>query len=248
MKSRRSAIGTTVAVVVAIAIIAGGTVAFVMYTSLSTSSSSSGLERSGPISTYPASWTDCGAPAHGNTTTDNQIPSQSASMGAPNLTLSQLYSKIVNSPNFTTTSLGHGWVTNYWGLQEDSGPGYSYEYVIAQFVLVFRTTPPVTTRRTTTCRLARLRSTTVPICVVDDSQRPSIAKPPSVLLLRFSPHFRFAMIEGEVRSHSCSCRSIDLYGCPARVLASISRRPGHGPMRLLRELHLLVGQLRPLES
>jgi hypothetical protein len=57
-------------------------------------------------------------------------------MGAPNLSLDQLYSKIVNSPSFSTTSFGRGWVTTSWGLQEDSGTGYSYEYVIAQFVLV----------------------------------------------------------------------------------------------------------------
>ena len=59
-------------------------------------------------------------------------------MGVPSLSLSQLYSKIADSPSFKgTTTFGRGWVTTAWGLQEQGGPGYSYEYVTAQFVLVF---------------------------------------------------------------------------------------------------------------
>jgi hypothetical protein len=58
-------------------------------------------------------------------------------MGAPNLSLNQLYSKIVSSPSFKMTSFGRGWVTTAWGLVESSGPNFSYEYVTAQFVLVF---------------------------------------------------------------------------------------------------------------
>jgi hypothetical protein len=62
-------------------------------------------------------------------------------MGAPNLSLSQLYSKIVNSPSFRTTSFGRGWVTTAWGLMGTSGANFSYEYVYAQFVLVFLDRP-----------------------------------------------------------------------------------------------------------
>lgn len=53
------------------------------------------------------------------------------------MNLGQLYSKIANSPSFRTTSFGRGSVTPVWGLVESSGPNFSYEYVTAQFVLVF---------------------------------------------------------------------------------------------------------------
>jgi len=100
--------------------------------------------RSGPISTYPASWTDvCNLPVHGDITTDNQIPSQIGSgfteylpPGVANFSLSQVYSKIVNSPSFKAISFGHGWVTTYWGLQQESGRNFSYMYVVGQFVIV----------------------------------------------------------------------------------------------------------------
>ena len=102
-------------------------------------------QESGPISTYPASWTDaCGVPVHGDLTTNNQIPGQIASgftPGVANFSLSQVYSKIVHSPSFRMTSVGRGWVTTYWGLQQDSGPGYSYMYVIGEFVLIFANHP-----------------------------------------------------------------------------------------------------------
>ncbi len=102
-------------------------------------------QESGPISTYPASWTDaCGVPVHGDVTTNNQIPGQIASgftPGVANFSLSQVYSKIIHSPSFRMTSVGRGWVTTYWGLQQDSGPGYSYMYVIGEFVLVFANHP-----------------------------------------------------------------------------------------------------------
>jgi hypothetical protein len=132
MRPRRTAIGTTIAVLVALVIVVGGAVGFVLYTSLSGASSTSGVERSGPISTYPASWTDaCGLPVQGNLTTNESfIPSST------NITLNQVYSDIINSANFTHVSVGLGWVTTSWSIQEDSGPGYSYEYVIGQFVLL----------------------------------------------------------------------------------------------------------------
>lgn len=132
MRPRRTAIGTTIAVLVAVVIVAGGTVGLVMYTSLSGSSSSPSVERSGPISTYPASWTDaCGLPVHGNLTTSESFMSSAA-----NITLSQVYSNIVNSASFKNVSVGLGWVTTSWSMQEDSGPSGSYGYVVGQFVLL----------------------------------------------------------------------------------------------------------------
>jgi hypothetical protein len=102
-------------------------------------------ERSGPISTYPAYWTDaCGLPVYGYITTTNEIPGQIASGFTPrvaNFSLNQVYSKMVNSPSFRMVSVDNGWVTTYWGLQEESGPGYSYMYVVGQFVLLFADLP-----------------------------------------------------------------------------------------------------------
>ena len=48
---------------------------------------------------------------------------------------------MVNSPSFRMVSVDNGWVTTYWGLQEESGPGYSYMYVVGQFVLLFADLP-----------------------------------------------------------------------------------------------------------
>jgi hypothetical protein len=102
-------------------------------------------QESGPMSTYPASWTDaCGVPVHGDVTTNNQIPGQIASgftPGVANFSLSQIYSKIVHSTSFRMTSVGRGWVTTYWGLVQISGPGSSYMYVVGEFVLVFANHP-----------------------------------------------------------------------------------------------------------
>ena len=135
MRPRRTGIGTTIAVAIAIVVIASGTVAFVMYTSLSPPSLGSPFERSGPISTYPASWTDvCGFPAQGNTTTNNAIAS-SFNVGVANFSLSQVYSKIVNSASFKNVSGGLGWVTTYWSVG-GSGPSGSSENVVGEFVLL----------------------------------------------------------------------------------------------------------------
>lgn len=133
MRPRRTAIGTTLATLLAAIVIASGIVGFAMYyRSTPSLSSSSNQERSGPISTYPASWTDaCGLPVEGNDTTNvSELPP------GVNLTLSQVYSAIVNSTSFRGVSSGLGWVTTSWSQQEDSGPSGSYEYVIAQFVLL----------------------------------------------------------------------------------------------------------------
>jgi len=77
----------------------------------------------------------CGFPVHGNATTDDEI-SPSFAPGVANVTLGQVYAAIVNSASFENVSMGLGWVTTYWGTQQDSGPGYSYSYVIGQFLFV----------------------------------------------------------------------------------------------------------------
>ena len=164
MRSRRPAIARALIALVATVVVVTGVVGFVTYTSgsgpsqtsstqgpgtvttsstqtSSSPSSSSGAERSGPISTYPASWTDvCGLPVHGNDTTNNGIAS-SFTPGVANFSLSQVYSDIVSSASFENVSIGLGWVTTDWGIQQDSGPGGSYEYAVGQFVLLNASEP-----------------------------------------------------------------------------------------------------------
>ena len=98
----------------------------------------------GPISSWPASWTDtCPSPGFfgtrlpvlGEKTTNVQM---SAPLGGtlPNSSLDQIYSRIVNSASFKNASAGFEWVTIFWGLQE-AGPVASLsEYVIGQFILI----------------------------------------------------------------------------------------------------------------
>jgi hypothetical protein len=61
-------------------------------------------------------------------------------MGPPSgVNLDKAYSAIIATPGFmTATAGGRTWVTTYWGLQDDSGPGYAYEYVIGQFAILSR--------------------------------------------------------------------------------------------------------------
>jgi hypothetical protein len=97
----------------------------------------------GPISTsFPAAWSEVCArgPVSGVASTNNEIPSQLPSMGPPSgVNLTKAYSAIIATPGFmTATAGGRTWVTIYWGLQDDSGPGYAYEYVIGQFTILSR--------------------------------------------------------------------------------------------------------------
>lgn len=98
----------------------------------------------GPISTsFPAAWSKVCAsrPVSGVASTNDEIPSQLSSMGPPSgVNLTKAYSAIIATPGFmTATAGGRTWVTVYWGLQDDSGPGYAYEYVIGQFTILSRT-------------------------------------------------------------------------------------------------------------
>ncbi len=129
--------------VVVIAVIIGSGIDFTIARLVTSASPASGPERSGPISTYPAAWaTVCGKPPAGNASTNNEIPSQLPSMGPPTgINLTEVYSTIITSSNFTTVLNGRGWVTTYWGLQDDAGPGYFYEYVIGQFVALMHDQP-----------------------------------------------------------------------------------------------------------
>jgi hypothetical protein len=95
-------------------------------------------EGPGPISTWPSSWMNvCNITQNnsGNSTTSNSLVDQyNPELG--NLTLDQLYSRIINSTAFQSYVSDKTWVTTYWGTQEDSGLGYSANYVVTQFILI----------------------------------------------------------------------------------------------------------------
>ncbi len=132
MRFRHTAIVTIIAVFIAVAIIAGAVLALAVFVPLLSTAHTTGSERSGHISAYPAAWTDtCGHSATGNYTTENQIPSQNPSLSV-SLNLTHVYQTIIGSPAFTAYVRGDGWVTIYWGLQDESG----HEYAIGQFVLL----------------------------------------------------------------------------------------------------------------
>lgn len=96
-------------------------------------------ERSGPISTWPVSWSNpCNIPgqSNGNDTTNVGNIHTFYTQGLGNLTLEQLYSRIMNSQSFQSDTSGKGWVTTYWGSQLISGPDYSNSYIVTTFVLL----------------------------------------------------------------------------------------------------------------
>lgn len=135
------------AVFVVVVIIAGGAIALGALSSSpgspsgsstlgSGTASGTGVERSGPISTFPAAWNNpCGLPVHGNDTTTNGITS-GFNPGVANFSLSEVYSTMVNSAAFRNVSKGLGWVTTSWNIYHGGSPSGSYTYVAAQFDLI----------------------------------------------------------------------------------------------------------------
>jgi hypothetical protein len=96
-------------------------------------------ERSGPISTWPAAWSNvCNIPGQskGNDTTNVDNVHTSYTTGLGNLTLDQLYSSITSSQSFKNYTAEKGWVTTYWGSQLISGPGFSDSYIVTTFILL----------------------------------------------------------------------------------------------------------------
>jgi hypothetical protein len=93
---------------------------------------------SGPVSSFPASWDDyCGDLVSGNATTIGTNFGPDSPLG-PNLTLSQVYSRIVSSSAFQGLAAGRSWVTLDWGSRQE-GPlpsGFMQTFVSADFLFV----------------------------------------------------------------------------------------------------------------
>jgi hypothetical protein len=89
---------------------------------------------SGPISTFPAAWLNpCRLPVLGNITTDNGVVTSSAP-GLANFSLSQVYSRIVESEGFKEASGGDSWVTGSWSLIGSTVSGENIYNVQGTFI------------------------------------------------------------------------------------------------------------------
>jgi hypothetical protein len=100
---------------VVLVVVSGGIVAYGALTSGGRNISSTGVEESGPISTFPAAWDNpCGFQVSGNiTTTDWNMSSSDFGLG--NFSLNEVYARMVDSAAFRNISRGLGWVTISWG-------------------------------------------------------------------------------------------------------------------------------------
>ena len=102
-----------------------------------TSSTDDRLLGTGPISTFPASWDDiCGDLVSGNETTVGTNFGPDSPLTGPNLTLSQVYSRIVNSSAFQTLAAGRSWVTLDWGTGSITGSQGGGTFVDAHFLFI----------------------------------------------------------------------------------------------------------------
>jgi hypothetical protein len=114
------------------------------------SSGTAALQRSGPISTYPAAWgvfSSCpGQPKTGNITTFSNLstnPYPDSWNTTKVVSLGQVYQAIISSPTFMNTASGHGWVVSSWNFI----PGASTNFppnspdIVAYFIMTNATSP-----------------------------------------------------------------------------------------------------------
>ena len=100
-------------------------------------------DRTGPISSFPASWIDtCNQTATGNTTTSTSALDLNISSIFDHIDLNQIYAQVISSPSFIQQSEGRGWVVTQWyATQEyasqEGGTGISSELdqVTGMFIL-----------------------------------------------------------------------------------------------------------------
>jgi hypothetical protein len=137
-------------VIVPLVLIALALLGFYTYAILPRNQTSTAeLPRSGPISTYPASWgifSGCpGVNTHGNTTTiglgRTTYPNSWNTTSI--VTLTQIYDSIIGSSAFVNASSGHGWVVYSWVFVyggSTSMPPFSYD-IIGYFILTNGVSP-----------------------------------------------------------------------------------------------------------
>lgn len=83
--------------------------------------------RSGPISSFPASWSDlCNQTVTGIATTSVSV-NLNASSVFDHINLDQIYAQVIVTPSFVQQSEGRGWIVAEWFASEESGTGVSGE-------------------------------------------------------------------------------------------------------------------------
>jgi hypothetical protein len=93
-------------------------------------------ERTGPVSSFPASWLNpCNQSATGNVTTMTDL-GLNASSDFDHINIDQVYAQIVNSSSFAFHSVGRGWVVAEWyEIQASPNSAGSDDQVIGYFIL-----------------------------------------------------------------------------------------------------------------
>ena len=105
-------------------------------------------QRSGPVSTYPASWglfSSCpGFPKQGNITTlgMGNVTYPDSWNTTTIITLNQVYLSIINSPTFENETFDEGWVVYSWSFaQGGSSNSLNGSAIVGNFILTNSTKP-----------------------------------------------------------------------------------------------------------
>ncbi len=90
-------------------------------------------ERSGPVSTFPASWASpCGSSSNGNTTTGVYLDLNGSS-DFDHININSVYQQVIDNPTFAYDTVGHGWVVSEWfGIEASNDPADGQ--VVAAFI------------------------------------------------------------------------------------------------------------------
>ena len=132
-----------VIVLVAVIALALGFLFYALPQSTPSTQPTTHMPRSGPISTYPASWgiySGClGANTQGNLTTLGlgRITYPNSWNTTTIVTLTQVYGSIIDSSAFVNASSGHGWVVYSWNfVQGGSDSPFPSDYTIVGFFIL----------------------------------------------------------------------------------------------------------------
>ena len=119
---------------------------FALSTAVLSGSFPAPFPRSGPISTFPASWI-CSTVGVKNATSVNERKATTINElsgivypylwnTTTRVSLAQVYAKIIDSPAFTNVSSGHGWITAAWWSDDAI-----HHDILGWFVLTNGTSP-----------------------------------------------------------------------------------------------------------
>jgi len=145
---KKSSYGRVI-VLVAVIALALGFLFYALPQSTPSTQPNTSLPRSGPISTYPASWgiySGCpGANTQGNTTTLGlgRITYPNSWNTTTMVTLAQVYDSIVDTSAFENVTSGHGWVVYSWFFVQggSNNPFPNGDTIVGFFILTNGASP-----------------------------------------------------------------------------------------------------------